>query len=105
MDLPRVFMFSGQGSQYYWMGRELYECNDTFHDWMEYCSNLAEPRLGISLTKLLYQDCPGRFEPFDRTLYAFPAVFITNYSLASLLVSEGIRPVSCWVTRWANSSP
>ena len=87
-----VFMFSGQGSQYYCMGRELYESSETFHDWMEYCSNLAAGRLGISLTGLLYQDVVGRSDVFDRTLYTFPAVFAINYSLASLLISEGIRP-------------
>ncbi len=85
-------MFSGQGSQYYWMGKELYEKHKTFHDWMEHCSTLAAPRLGISLTKLLFRDRPDRFEPFDRTLFTFPAVFIINYSLANTLINEGIKP-------------
>jgi len=85
-------MFSGQGSQYYCMGRELYESSEIFHGWMEYCSSLAADRLGISLTGLLYQDGVGRSKPFDRTLYTFPAVFTINYSLARLLISEGIRP-------------
>ena len=94
VGLPIVFMFSGQGSQYYCMGQELYESCETFRDSMEYCSNLAADRLGISLTGLLYQGGVGRSKPFDRTLYTFPAVFIINYSLARLLISEGIRPAT-----------
>lgn len=85
-------MFAGQGSQYYGMARELYQNHPVFRDWMDYGARLAEPLIGCSLTKLLYE-APGNFrEPFDRTLHTHPAIFMLNYSLAQALVHEGIRP-------------
>ena len=87
-----VFMFAGQGSQYYGMGRQLYEENRVFREWMDYCSDLAAADLGISLTELLYKPRANRFEPFDQTLWTHPAVFIVNFSVAQTLMSENIKP-------------
>ncbi len=91
-----VFLFAGQGSQYYGMGRELYENHACFRSWMERGSSLAEPTLGISLVKLLYQKRENRFEPFDRTLYTHPAIFLVNFSVVQALREEGLVP-SCLV--------
>src|ERR1051326_3514058 len=33
-DAATIFMFSGQGSQYFQMGRGLYDSNNTFRKWM-----------------------------------------------------------------------
>jgi len=53
---------------------------------------MAEPLLGNSLVRLLYEKPENRFEPFDRVIYTHPAVFLLNFSLAKALQEEGVVP-------------
>ena len=88
-----VFMFSGQGSQYYGMGRELYNSDPIFHKWMNLCSRSAESRLGISTVAVLYGNRVNNHSPFDRTLHTHPSIFMLNFSVAQSLMARGIKPV------------
>ncbi len=92
MKRPVVFLFSGQGAQYYQMGKILYEREPEFRKWMDYCSDIIEPMLGISLAEMLYRDRASKFEPFDRTLYTHPTVVIFSYSLSRCFMSKGFHP-------------
>ena len=92
MNNPIVFMFSGQGSQYYHMGKELYENNKVFHYWMNHCSQIAEQFIDESLVDLIYRERANRFENFDQTLYTHPAIFIVEYSLYQVMIELGIKP-------------
>ncbi len=85
-------MFSGQGSQYYQMGHELYHNNKVFNYWMNCCSDICEPLINVSLVETIYRKRPDKFEPFDRTVYTHPAIFSFEYSLSQVLLSMGIRP-------------
>ncbi len=84
-------MFSGQGSQYYQMGKQLYEKNDRFRFWMNHCDHLARPYLNISLIDIIYNG-PNKSEPFDRLLYTNPALLSVEYSLSQVLTEMGIKP-------------
>jgi acyl transferase domain-containing protein len=85
-------MFSGQGSQYFQMGRELFEKNETFRDWMIRLDDIPRHVSGKSVIEVLYSDVYGKGDRFDRTLLTHPAIFMVEYSLAETLVEAGVRP-------------
>lgn len=87
-----IFMFSGQGSQYFQMGRELFEKNGIFRGWMSRLDHIAQRSSGMSVIENLYSDAHGRGDRFDRTLLTHPAIFMVEYSLAQTLIQAGIKP-------------
>lgn len=89
---PLIYMYSGQGAQYYQMGKELYQQDPVFRDWMNRCSEMIAPEIGVSLVELIYRDRPSKYEPFNRTLYTHPAVVMFSYCLTKSLESRGLRP-------------
>jgi bacillaene synthase trans-acting acyltransferase len=92
MSTKTVFLFSGQGSQYYSMGRDLYENHGAFRYWMNYCASIAEDHVGINLVNHIFQERADKYEAFSRTLYTSPAIFMVNYSVAQTLMDEGVQP-------------
>lgn len=90
-----VFMFSGQGSQYVDMARELYEHEPIFKADLERCSDLLQGHTGWCLTELLYPRTEDREAASTRlgsTEVTQPALFAVEYSLARLLMAWGVRP-------------
>jgi len=89
-----VFMFSGQGTQYVDMGRELYETEPVFREAVDRCAEYLEPRLGRDLRQVLYPQHsePTADETIRQTAITQPALFIIEYALARLWMSWGIRP-------------
>lgn len=91
MKKPIVFMFSGQGAQYYGMGKELYDNHPRFKLWMDHCDEIVQPLIGTSLVHVLYQE-NRKSESFDRILYTNPALVCIGYSLARVLMEMGLEP-------------
>jgi len=87
-----VFMFSGQGSQYFQMGKALYDSNDVFREWMVRLDDVARALVGDSVIAVLYSSANARGDRFDRTLLTHPAIFMVEYSLAQTLVRAGVWP-------------
>lgn len=90
-----VFMFSGQGSQYVNMGRQLYQTEPTFREHIDLCSEILKPHLGFDLQSVLYP--PEELEKeaaqqLKQTVIAQPALFVITYSLAQLWMSWGVHP-------------
>lgn len=84
-------MFSGQGSHYYQMGRELFEEHNRFRLWMKHCDTILESLIDVSLIDILYGQ-HKKHDTFDRLLYTNPALLCIQYSLARLLKELGIQP-------------
>ncbi|AGP33717.1 ACP S-malonyltransferase [Sorangium cellulosum] len=93
-SLPRdgvVFLYTGQGSQYFAMGAGLYEQDAAFRAVMDQCSALAAPRIGGSLVEILYRAAKP-FAPFDQVLHSNPALFAVGCALTRALEVRGVRP-------------
>jgi acyl transferase domain-containing protein len=91
MSSPIVFMFAGQGSQYFQMGRGLYESGGTFARWMKYLDTFVLETFGRSVLKALYGD-HEKSDPFVDTPLSHPAIFMVEVALAYELIERGIYP-------------
>jgi acyl transferase domain-containing protein/acyl carrier protein len=89
---PRVaFLFSGQGSQYAGMGRQLYEACAPFRRALDRCAELLDGVLDRPLLEVLYPG-EGRPSPIDQTAYTQPALFALEYALAETWRAWGVVP-------------
>ena len=93
-----VFLLPGQGAQYVNMGRELYEHELVFRATVDECAELLAEWLGFDIRQLLYP-ADGAATPeltarLQNTRYTQPALFVTEYALAQLWLSWGVRPTA-----------
>jgi bacillaene synthase trans-acting acyltransferase len=86
-----VWMFPGQGAQYYQMGRDLFTHEPVFRELFERGDELAKPLINQSLIDVIYQERPNRFDPFHRLLYTHPALFVYECAMAELLKRRGLE--------------
>lgn len=90
-----VFMFPGQGSQCVNMGQQLYESEPVYRDSVDRCSELLMDDLGMDIREAIFHadsNDPAAAERLAQASITQPALFVTEYSLAQLWMSWGIRP-------------
>lgn len=89
--VPRVaLMFSGQGSQYVGMGRELYGASKKFKSVVDQCEEYLSKYLDVPITSVLWGE---NSHLIDETKYTQPAIFVIEYAYFQLLKSWGVKPV------------
>jgi acyl transferase domain-containing protein len=86
-----VFMFSGQGSQYFQMGRVLYEQHAVFAREMNEMDALLKSHASCSVLPSLYGGAP-KSQTMDDILLSHPAIFMVEVALARTLMAEGVMP-------------
>jgi len=87
-----VFVFSGQGPQWWGMGRELLKEEPLFRKKIRECDKLFHKFGGWSLLKELSRD--ENSSRLQQTVFAQPAIFALQVALADLWRSWGVQPAA-----------
>ena len=81
--MKTAFIFSGQGSQYAGMGKELYDNFDCVRDIFD----RADKALGFKLTDI----CFGEDERLNQTEYTQPALLTMSTAVSALVKEKGLK--------------
>lgn len=90
--LPVVFMFSGQGSQYYHMGRELYARNEVFRTTLRGYDAVVAEELGESVIARIYDPARSKADLLIDTRITHPGIVMFELALARTLRELGVEP-------------
>lgn len=88
--LPLTFIFTGQGGQWWAMGRQLLEREPIFRRTVQRIDALLQPLAGFSLIEEMTRD--EQDTRIDRTDVAQPTIFAVQVGLSQLWQSWGIQP-------------
>jgi acyl transferase domain-containing protein/NADPH:quinone reductase-like Zn-dependent oxidoreductase/acyl carrier protein len=87
-----AWLFTGQGSQYPGMARELFDAEPVFAETVKRCAAAVDDMLPRPLLEVLFATDRETGETLRHTSFAQPALFAVEMGLARLWQSWGIEP-------------
>ena len=90
-----VFLFPGGGAPYPGMAADVYAHEPVFRETVDRCLAHLEGKVDFDLRRVLFpteETMDAAREELERPAVQIPALFITEYALAVLLETWGIRP-------------
>jgi acyl transferase domain-containing protein len=87
-----VFIFGGQGSQYYNMARELYESDDVFRDCIVDMDLKYKEIAKYGVVDEIFRKDKRRGVELKELKYSHPSIFMIEYALSETLKKKGICP-------------
>ncbi len=87
-----IFLFSGQGAQYYQMGAGLYANDSVYRSAFERCSAFAGAVRGRSLVDSVFGQPMENSDGYDDLEETSLALLAQGYATAQSLLARGIRP-------------
>lgn len=89
-----VFVFPGQGAQYFKMGEQLYHQEEGFKQYIDQGLSILNNKFNTDYSQILGYDRTGTFDPakINETQYTQPLLFLIEYALAKFLIELGIKP-------------
>ncbi|CEK11022.1 type I polyketide synthase [Legionella hackeliae] len=87
-----AFLFTGMGSQYSEMGKQLYRTQPVFKAEVDYCCRIVNEYFPECMQEVMFNPQKGTF--LQESEYSQPALFILEYALARLWLHWGIKPTA-----------
>lgn len=90
--MDKIFVFAGQGSQFYGMGSRLYQDNQFFRKHLDIVDNKIIDIYGKSIKHTMMDERKRSERTFDDITESSFSIFAFEYSAAMMMIESGVEP-------------
>lgn len=88
-----VFLYTGQGAQYFGMCKALYQHFEIFKQTIDECDTIISKHLDYSIKDILWNENIDK-NLIHQTKYTQPALFVVEYAITKLWMHFGVQPTA-----------